>query len=575
MKIIIAAAAVLSLSISNTFATSQDDVFQKVARDYVEQYLQASPEQATELGDHRFDGELTDYSAEARAKDLATQKEFRDKLNAIDGTQLTGANNIDFRILKENVDYEIFRSEELKEPEWNPLVYMQSLANSLYLLVARDFAPAEKRIPSLRQRMEKIPGVIAQAKANLQHPPRIHTETAIEQTQGAINLVRAELAPLLDRAPQMKKDLAPLRDTTAAALEDYKKWLQNDLLPRSDGNFRLGEGKYRKKLHFALASDLPMEELMKRAKADLEQTQTAIYETALPLYKKYFPNADEKTLADKHKVTAAVLGKLAEQHPNDATVLDYAKKITAEATGFVKQHDVVAVPNVPLEVIAMPEFKRGVAIAYCDAPGPLEKNGKTLFAVAPTPKDWSKERKESFFREYNNYMIRDLTVHEAMPGHFLQLACSNEFRAPTLVRAIFQSGSFIEGWAVYCEQVMAEQGYGGPEVKMQQLKMRLRAICNAILDQSIHAGNMSEQEAMDLMTKEAYQQEGEAVAKWKRAQLTSAQLSTYFVGATEHLDLRAAEQKKLGDQFNLKKYNNQVISYGSPPVKYVRELMGL
>jgi uncharacterized protein (DUF885 family) len=575
MKIIIAAAAVLSLSISNTFATSQDDVFQKVAHDYVEQYLQASPEQATELGDHRFDGELTDYSAEARAKDLATQKEFRDKLNAIDGTQLTGANNIDFRILKENVDYEIFRSEELKEPEWNPLVYMQSLANSLYLLVARDFAPAEKRIPSLRQRMEKIPGVIAQAKANLQHPPRIHTETAIEQTQGAINLVRAELAPLLDQAPQMKKDLAPLQDKTAAALEDYKKWLQNDLLPRSDGNFRLGEGKYRKKLHFALASDLPMEELMKRAKADLEQTQTAIYETALPLYKKYFPNADEKTLADKHKVTAAVLGKLAEQHPNDATVLDYAKKITAEATGFVKQHDVVAVPNVPLEVIAMPEFKRGVAIAYCDAPGPLEKNGKTLFAVAPTPKDWSKERKESFFREYNNYMIRDLTVHEAMPGHFLQLARSNEFRAPTLVRAIFQSGSFIEGWAVYCEQVMAEQGYGGPEVKMQQLKMRLRAICNAILDQSIHAGNMSEQEAMDLMTKEAYQQEGEAVAKWKRARLTSAQLSTYFVGATEHLDLRAAEQKKLGDQFNLKKYNNQVISYGSPPVKYVRELMGL
>jgi uncharacterized protein (DUF885 family) len=574
MRVIIAAAAALSLAISNTFATSQDDAFQKVAHDYVEQYLKANPEQATELGDHRFDGELTDYSSEARAKDLATQKEFRDKLNAIDGSQLTGANNIDFRILKENIDYEIFRAEELKEPEWNPLVYMQSLANSLYLLVARDFAPAEKRIPSLRQRLEKIPGVIAQAKANLQHPPRIHTETAIEQTQGAINLVRTDLAPLLDQAPQTKKDLAALQDKTAAALEDYKKWLQNDLLPRSDGDFRLGAEKYRKKLHFALASDLPMEEIMKRAKADLEQTQTAIYETALPLYKKYFPNADQQSFADKHKVTAAVLDKLAEQHPNDSAVVDYAKKVVAEATDFVKRHDVVSVPNMPLDVIAMPEFKRGVAIAYCDAPGPLEKNGKTLFAVAPTPKDWSKERKESFFREYNNYMIRDLTVHEAMPGHFLQLARSNEFRAPTLVRAVFQSGPFIEGWAVYCEQVMAEQGYGGPEVKMQQLKMRLRTICNAILDQSIHAGNMSEQEAMDLMTKDAYQQEGEAVAKWKRARLTSAQLSTYFVGVTEHLDLRAAEQKKLGDQFNLKKYNDQVISYGSPPVKYVRKLMG-
>src|SRR5947207_5677501 len=186
---IIAAAAALALSIPNMFATSQEDAFQKIAHDYVEQYLRANPEQATDLGDHRFDGELTDYSSEARATDLATQKEFRDKLIAIDPAvagQLTGANSIDLRILKENVDYQIFRAEELKEPEWNPLVYMQSLANSLYLLVARDFAPAEKRIPNLRQRMEKIPGVIAQAKANVQRPPRIHTETAIEQTQGAI-----------------------------------------------------------------------------------------------------------------------------------------------------------------------------------------------------------------------------------------------------------------------------------------------------------------------------------------------------------------------------------------------------
>jgi uncharacterized protein (DUF885 family) len=573
MKVIITAGVLLSLSILNAAATSQDDQFQKIAGDYIEQYLQANPEDATELGDHRFDGQLTDYSSDARAKDLATQKEFRDKLTAIDGSQLTGANNIDFRILRENIDYQIFQDEELKQAEWNPLGYMQSLANSLYLLVARDFAPAEKRIPNLRQRMEAIPRVIAQAKTNLQHPPRVHTETAIEQTQGAINLVHEGLTPLLDQAVQTKKELAPLQQKTAAALEDYKKWLQNDLLPRSDGDFRLGSGKFRKKLRFALASDLSMEEIMKRAQADLQQTQTAIYETALPLYKEYFPNADSATLADKHKVTAAVLDKLAEQHPNDATVVSYAKEVVGEATDFVKSHNLVTIPNTPLEVIAMPEFKRGVAIAYCDSPGPLDKTGKTFFAVAPTPKDWSKERKESFFREYNNYEIRDLTVHEAMPGHYLQLAHANEFRAPTLVRAIFRSGTFIEGWAVYCEQMMAEQGYGGPEVKMQQLKMRLRAIANAILDQSIHAGSMTEKEAMDLMMKQTFQQEGEAVAKWKRARLTSAQLSTYFVGVTEHLDLRAAEQKKLGKDFNLKKYNDQVISYGSPPVKYVSELM--
>src|SRR6266513_178459 len=575
MKSLIAAGVLLSLSILNAPATPQDDAFQKIARDYIEQYLQSNPEDATELGDHRFDSQLTDYSPDARAKDLATQKESRDKLNAIDGSQLTGPNNIDFRILKENIDYQIFRAEELKEADWNPLVYMQSLANSLYLLVARDFAPAKKRIPNLRQRMEEIPRVITQAKANLQHPPRVHTETAIEQTQGAINLVREGLSPVLDRAPQMKKELTPFQEKTAAALEDYKTWLQKDLLPRSDGDFRLGADKFRKKLRFALASDLSMEEIMRRAQADLAQTQKAIYETALPLYKKYFPNAGKATLEDKKKVTAAVLDKLGEQHPDDNTIVSYAQKIVREATDFTKQHDVVTVPEKPLEVIVMPEFKRGQGIAYCDSPGPLEHNGKTFFAVEPTPKDWSAQRKESFFREYNNYMCRDLTVHEAMPGHYLQLAHANEFRAPTLVRAVFRSGTFIEGWAVYCEQMMAELGYGGPEVKMQQLKMRLRVICNAIIDQGIHAKNMSEKEAMDLMMKEGFQQEGEAVAKWKRARLSSAQLSTYFVGVAEHVDLRDRAKARDGAKFTLKQYNDAVISFGSPPVKYVRELMGL
>ena len=564
------------MSILPVKAATQDAEFQKAARDYVDGLLMSHPEYATELGEHRFDAEVTDYSPAMRERLLLRAKQFREKLKEFnDISKLTGANQVDVRILKENVESEIFELEELKEADWNPLVYNQSLANGLYLLVARDFAPAEQRIPNLRKRMEGIPKVIEQAQANLQHSPRVHTETAIEQTQGAIGLVREGLAPLLEQAPQLKKEIAPLQEKTAKALEDYKKWLEKDLLPRSDGDFRIGADKFRKKLRFALSSDLSMEEIMKRAQADLQQTQAAIYETALPLYKKYFPKADKAALDDKKKVTRAVLDKLSEEHSDDNTIVSYCQKVVNEATDFVKSHDLVTVPDKPLDVIVMPEFKRGVAIAYCDPVGPLEKSGKTFFAVSPTPSNWSKERKESFFREYNNYMVRDLTVHEAMPGHFLQLAHANEFKAPTLVRAVFWSGTFVEGWAVYTEQMMAEAGYGGPEVKMQQLKMRLRAICNAILDQSIHAGNMSEQQAMDLMMKEAYQQEGEAVAKWKRARLTSSQLSTYFVGVSEHLDLREKAKAKAGASFNLKKYNDQVISYGSPPVKYVRELMGL
>jgi uncharacterized protein (DUF885 family) len=557
-------------------ATPQDEQFEKIAKLYIEYYLLSSPESATQLGDHRFDDRLTDYSKAKRDEILGHEKEVLAALQKFDDpSKLTGPNQVDVRILRENVEGDIFGLEELKEADWNPLVYNDSLANSLYLLVARDFDSPEKRLPNLRKRMEAIPRVIEQAKQNLQHSPRIYTETAIEQVEGAINLVRSGLAPLLDAAPAGKKEIAPLQEGTAKALEGYKAWLQNDLLPRSDGDFRIGADKFRKKLHFALASDLSMEEIMQRAQADLKQTQAAIYETALPLYKKYFPNPDEATLADKKKVTTAVLDKLAEQHPEDNSIVSYCQKVVGEATAYVKQKDLVTVPEKRLDVVVMPEFKRGRGIAYCDSPGQLEQNGKTFFAVEPTPKSWTKERKESFFKEYNNFMIRDLTVHEAMPGHYLQLAHSNQFKAPTLVRAIFQSGSFIEGWAVYTEQMMAEAGYGGPEVKMQQLKMRLRVICNAILDQSIHAGNMSEQQAMDLMMKEGFQQEGEAVAKWKRARLSSAQLSTYFVGVTEHLDLREQARSRAGDAFDLKKYNDQVLSYGSPPVKYVRESMGL
>jgi uncharacterized protein (DUF885 family) len=571
--LILFASALLPISV---FATPEDERFQKLAKDYIEGLLQANPEYATSLGDHRFDDKLTDYSDDAVAKELQRAKDFRQQLDQFsDLTKLSGPNKVDVRLLKDNIDNEIFGIEELKEREWNPLLYNESLANSIYLLVARDFAPAEQRIPNLRKRLEGIPAVIAQAKANLKHSPKIHTETAIEQTQGAISLVREGLSPLLNQAPQVAKDLGSIQEKTAKALEDYKTWLQKDLLPRSDGDFRLGADKFRKKLRFALASDLSMEEIMQRAQTDLAQTQKAIYETALPLYKKYFPNAGKATLGDKKKVTVAVLDKLAEQHPDDNTIVGYAQKIVREATDFTKQHDLVTVPEKPLDVIVMPEFKRGQGIAYCDSPGPLEENGKTFFAVEPTPKDWSAQRKESFFKEYNNYMCRDLTVHEAMPGHYLQLAHSNEFRAPTLVRAIFQSGTFVEGWAVYCEQIMAEQGYGGPEVKMQQLKMRLRVICNAIIDQGIHAKNMSEKEAMDLMMKEGFQQEGEAVAKWKRARLSSAQLSTYFVGVAEHLDLRDRAKARDATAFNLKNYNDTVISFGSPPVKYVRELMGL
>nr|MDQ3042580.1 DUF885 domain-containing protein [Acidobacteriota bacterium] len=364
--------------------------------------------------------------------------------------------------------------------------------------------------------------------------------------------------------------------TAIAALTDYGKWLERDLLPRSTGEFRLGEEKYRQKLKYALSSDLSKEDLLARAEADLRATQVKMFSVALPLYRKYFPLESKKIVVfDKKTVIKVVLDKLAENRPTNETIVSQANQDLKETTEFVRANNLVTVPTESVKVIEMPEFARGSAVAYFDSAGPLEKKNETFFTISPTPKDWTDARKESFYKEYNDYMLENLTVHEAMPGHYLQIMHSNKFKAPTMIRAIFRSGTFTEGWAVYAEQMMAEKGYGGAEVQMQQLKMKLRVIINAIIDQKIHTAGMTEKEAVDFMMNEGFQEEGEAVGKWKRAQLSSTQLSTYYVGSVEVNDLRRAYEAKNKGKIDMKQMHDAMLSFGSPPAKYVKEMLGL
>jgi uncharacterized protein (DUF885 family) len=389
-------------------------------------------------------------------------------------------------------------------------------------------------------------------------------------------MVRDELKMYLDQVPELKDEFAPVQAQVVSALEEYGTWLEKELLPKATGDFRIGDAKFRAKLRYTLESNLSKEEILQKAEEDLKATQAALYETAFPLFKKYFPKVvDAKKLEDKKFVIKTVLDKLAETCPTNETIVDLAKGYLQTCTEFVRADSLMTVPDEPVKIIVMPEFQRGVAVAYCDAPGPLEKNGETFYSISPTPQDWTKERVASFFREYNNYMLQNLTIHEAMPGHYLQIAHSNKFKAPTMVRAIFGSGTFVEGWATYAEQLMVEKGYGGPEVKMQQLKMRLRLIINSIIDQKIHTAGMTEQEAVDLMMKEGFQEEGEAAGKWRRACLTSTQLSTYYVGNIEVNELRKAYQAKMGTAVDMKAMHDKMLSFGSPAPKYVKELMGL
>lgn len=565
----------MSQTLSYSMNQTVDGKFEALARSYIEKLLEMEPERATQLGDHRYDNRLNDYSMEGVRRSRAFSQQYLKELDAIQVSRLSRVNSVDYRIMRSRLEYNLFQLDVLREYEWNPLRY--NIGNAIYELLARDFAPLKVRLRNAKERLRGVPLVVQAAKANLKNPPRIHTETAISQNKGTINLIRKELDSFARQEPEVKNELIAAQTAAIEALEDYGRWLEKELLPRSTGDFRLGDEKYRRKLAFALESDMTKEEILRRGLVDLRSTQDAMYEVALPLYKKYFPQErDAARLSDKKLVIKAALARLAETRPTNETIVELATEDLKETTAFVRSRGIVTVPEEPVKIIVMPEFDRGVAVAYCRSAPPLEPQGETLYAISPTPKDWSTARVESFFREYNNYMIQDLTIHEAMPGHYLQLAHSNRFKAPTLVRAIFRSGTFAEGWAVYAEQVMAEAGYGGAEVRMQQLKMKLRTIINAIIDQKIHTNGMTEKEALDLMMNEGFQEEGEAAGKWTRARLTSTQLSTYYVGVLEVNDIRRAYEAKMkGSGIDYKKLHNTMLSFGTPAPKYVREMMGL
>jgi uncharacterized protein (DUF885 family) len=566
--------AIVLVVVSCTGISDENTRFEALADQYLEQMLQLNPQWATYLGDHRYDHLMNDYSLEGVQKELTFIQDYLDLLKEIDPTLLGLQNRIDYDIWQHSLKSRIFRLDTLRSFEWNPRAY--NVGGAIYGLLARDFAPLEERLQSVKERLKAIPNVLEQARINLKNPPEIYTETAIRQNKGTISLIGEGLNEFVEKVPALKDEIVPLQEQAIKALEEYGEWMENDLLPRSDGDFRLGYNKYRAKLRYTLHSELTPEVILKTAETDLAATQEVMYETALPLYREFFPDKPTAvTHEEKLKVIKKVLDRLAEDRPNADNIVDVINASLKECDDFVRASDLVTHPGEPIKVIVMPEFQRGVAIGYCDSPGALEEKGETFYAISPPPDDWDEDRVESYFREYNKYMLHDLTIHEAMPGHYLQIAHANNLEAPTRIRSIFGSGTFVEGWATYAEELMVEKGFGGAEVKMQQLKMRLRMIINSIIDQKIHTAGMTEDEAMAMMLNEGLQEEGEAAGKWRRACLTSTQLSTYYIGNLEINEIRDAYMAKFGEQSDLKEFHDKLLSFGSPPPHYVKELMGL
>jgi len=516
------------------------DRFVTSAQTTIEELLRLRPELATELGEHRYDDALEDLSDTGVSELRRLLHESRDALDTIDLDRLSASDAVDAEILINGIDRELLDLELVRQREWNPLVWLPG--DALYPLIVRDTQPLPDRLRALAARMSQIPDRLELARRVVEHPSRLHVETAVLQTNGALALVRDDVTRLLVDEPGLASLVEPAQAVAVRALERHRDALAEQAAT-ADGDPRLGAELFAARLHLVLDSDLS-------AEAVVEMAQERLLEIGAEL--RALVGEDVKGALDRVGADA----------PTDETIVATARLAYAEATEAVRELGFVTVPDELAEVIVMPEARRGIAVAYCDSPGPLESGGQTFFAVAPTPADWSSERVASFYREYNRAMIVNLSVHEAMPGHVLQLAKARRWRGSTNVRHVFASGPFIEGWAVHAERLMAEAGHGGPPVRLQQLKMQLRCTVNALLDAGVHAGGMSEGEALDLMMRRAYQEEGEAVGKWKRAQLTSCQLSTYFVGFTE-----------LAPTLRNRASFDEVLAHGSPPPRHLPRLL--
>ena len=542
--------------------------FRHLAEECIDSALQADPVGATWMGDHRFDAILPDYTSVTLDDRARTIDDQLTAIDAIDDVDLDVVDLVDLEIMRSRLQREAFEIDELRASEWNPMVWNPGTA--IHLLLSRDFAPWPERLASIDGRLRDIPRFLEQARTTLGSMPHVHTETAVAQMTGTRQLI-ADLVPA-----RCKENDTPAPESIEAAVvavEEYLAWL-DQRLPECTRSPRLNQRTYAGVLWHSLDDATNANHLLREAEAHIDRVTEQMRELAAEYL-------DESVHAEK--VVRRALETVAQESPvTNATVLGLVDEALSRTSDFVRRRDLVSIPDVVTEIIEMPEIHRGVAVAYCDAPGPLESASvPTYVAVSPTPAHWDATRVESFYREYNGTLLHDLTIHEAMPGHVLQLAHAAALRTPTRVRRFGYSGVFVEGWAVYAEELMLERGYSPADTKrsalairLQQLKMQARMAINTILDIRVHSMDMTEDEGLRLMTFRGFQEEGEAVGKWRRALLTAGQLPTYFVGYRAVRSI-ADDLRVLHPNWSDREVHDLMLSHGSPAPRHLRTLIGI
>ena len=544
---------------------------------FFDRLWQLKPDWAIAIGYYKYADRLVVPDAAARTERLEQADRWLAELRRIDPATLSPVVRADWAMLENEFLAERWALTELKAWQWDPSVY--NVAEPFALLLDLTFAPLDERLRLFSRRLERVPAYYAAAKASIDGPSREHTELAIEQNRGALSVFGAELEQALEMSGLEARERGQFNERLAAAraaIEDYVRWLEalDERLASGAAAvrpFRLGGDLYAQKFAFEIQSGDTAEALYARALAEKDALHARMRTLAEILWPKYFPN--EAAPSEALEMTGRVIARLADDHVEPAELLDEVERQLPELERFVREHGLVELDaSKPLIVRETPPHKRGIAGASIDAPGPYDAAAPTYYNVTPLD-DEPPERAESWLREYNRWMLPVLNIHEAIPGHYVQLLHAN--RAPSLVKSIFGNGAMIEGWAVYAERLMLESGYGEhrAEAWLVYSKWNLRSVCNTILDYGVHVLGMTEAEALDLLTRQAFQSDAEAADKWRRVQRTNVQLTSYFSGYAAILELREQLKRERAGTFDLKRFHEQFLSYGSAPVRVIRELM--
>lgn len=585
-------------------------VFETAVLDFLVDLFEAYPTWGTNVGYHRVDGDWPDLTDAGREARLATFAQHRARLEAFATAELTSDGSVDRQILLDEIDKVMFAEEVLRAEAWDALEIVYLMGGGLFGVLSREYAPWSERGASLLSRIDRLPQLLVAALSGLTGLPGrpvalLQLDTALGQLSGVTDLVDSSLAEARRRASAAEAPelVAPLEIAAAGAhvaLDAFREGLDTDVRARAEDEGRLGAELFAQKLRFTLGSDLTPEELRQRAWSDYHAVRAEMLRLARELWSTWIPGEPlprtaEGDTAAESAVVGRVLDAIAEQHQQPDGLISFCEAEIDRISAFAREQELMTLPDEPLVITWTPVFMRAAARAFLDSPGPLDRGQKSHFWITPPDESLGPEAVASYLREENDASLRILSIHEGIPGHYLQLAASNA--CDSLTRTVFTNGMFAEGWAVYVTQVMYDVGYAAddPGFAMQHWKMYLRATANAILDVETHTGGMTEEEAMALMVEGAWQEADEARGKWLRARISSTQLSTYFVGSLEMWDLEMEVRRRLAAAagaaaedvpaqrirggvgpspgFDKRTHLEQVISYGTPPVKWCRELV--